>query len=231
MFNPVALHHMVYRDTRAKFGLPANLAIRARDRVAKAYKQRRNRLLRFDKLSLDLDARLFRVFEKPDGWHASIATVQKRIKPPLKIGEYQRKLLEGVKPTHAVLTYKNKRFFLHITVEREVPEPKGDNPAAVDAGMNNLLVASNGFKVRGKGILKRRQHFRALRSSLQAKGKPSAKRGLKRLGSKEGRWVARVNLERRAGSPSMGRPVNRPYAGLSVFGHDDHPASPSFREG
>jgi predicted transposase len=41
VFNPVALHHMVYRETRDKFKLPANLAIRARDRVAKAYKQRR----------------------------------------------------------------------------------------------------------------------------------------------------------------------------------------------
>jgi putative transposase len=47
VFNPVALHHMVYRETRGRFKLPANLAVRARDRVAKAYKQRRDRLLKF----------------------------------------------------------------------------------------------------------------------------------------------------------------------------------------
>ncbi len=114
-FHPVALHHMVYRDTRVKFGLPANLAIRARDRVAKAYKQRRNRLLRFSRLSLDLDARLFRVFKKPEGWYASITTAHERVKSLLKIGKYQRKLLEGVKPTH-VLTYRDGQFYLHITV-------------------------------------------------------------------------------------------------------------------
>jgi len=50
VFNPVALHHMVYRETREKFRLPANLAIRARDRVAKAYKQKRGNSLSLRKL-------------------------------------------------------------------------------------------------------------------------------------------------------------------------------------
>ena len=192
VFNPVALHHLVYRETRAKFGLPANLAIRARDRVAKAYKQRRNKLLRFDKSSLDLDARLFRLVHKPDGIHASISTVQKRIKPELALGKYQRKLLSGAKPTNAVLAYKRERSYIHITVDREAPEPKGDNPVGVDVGMNNLLVASNGFKVGGKPILKRREHFRQLRSSLQTKGTRSARRRLKRLGDRERRWTNTV---------------------------------------
>ncbi|MEM3039799.1 MAG: hypothetical protein QXO54_03230, partial [Candidatus Methanomethylicaceae archaeon] len=64
VFNPVALHHMVYRETREKFRLPANLAIRARDRVAKAYKQRRDKLLEFKSLSMDLDERIFRLIYK-----------------------------------------------------------------------------------------------------------------------------------------------------------------------
>ena len=190
VFNPVALHHMVYRETRNRFGLPANLAIRARDRVAKAYKLRRDKLLRFDALSLDLDARLFRLVRMPDGIHASISTVQKRVKPPLAIGRYQRKLLEGAEPTHAVLTYKRGRFFLHVTVEKEIGEPKGSNPVGVDVGMNNLLVASNGFKAEGKSMAKRQEHFRRLRSSLQAKGTKSAKRRMIQLGDRERRWAS-----------------------------------------
>jgi len=192
VFNPVALHHMVYRETRRRFNLPANLAIRARDRVAKAYKQRRDKLLKFDRLSMDLDERLFRLIYKPDGIYASISTVQKRVKPPLDIGEYQRKLLEDAKPTHAVLVYRDKAFFLHVTINKTVPEPKGSNPVGVDIGMNNLLVASNGFKVKGKAILRKRRHFRELRSSLQSKGTKSAKRRLKRLSGKERRWVNTV---------------------------------------
>ena len=176
VFNPVALHHIVYRETREKFKLPANLAIRARDRVAKAYKQRRDKLLVFKALSMDLDERLFRLIYKPDGIYASISTLQKRVKPPLDIGDYQRKLLEDAKPTHAVLVYRDKTFFLHITIEKQVPEPKGKNPVGVDVGMKNLLVASNGFKVKGGEIFAKRRRFRELRSSLQAKGTKGSKR-------------------------------------------------------
>lgn len=189
VFNPVALHHITYSEVRKKFNLPANLAIRVRDRVAKAYKQRKNKLLKFTKLSMDLDERLFRLIYKPEGIYASISTLQKRVKPTLDIGEYQRKLLEDAKPTHAVLVYRNKAFFLHVTINKTIPEPKGNSPVGVDIGMSNLLVASNGFKVKGKAILRKRRHFRELRASLQSKGTKSAKRRLKRLSGKERRWV------------------------------------------
>jgi len=189
VFNPVVLHHMVYRETRERFNLPANLAIRARDRVAKAYKQKRNKHLKFTKLSMDLDERLFRLIYKPDGIYASISTLQKRVKILLDIGNYQKKLLEDAKPTHAVLVYRNKAFFLHITISREVQDPKGNNPVGVDIGIKNLLVASNGFKVKGGKILAKRRHFKELRSSLQRKGTKSAKRRLKRLSGRERRYV------------------------------------------
>ncbi|MCQ5362145.1 MAG: transposase [Candidatus Methanomethylicia archaeon] len=192
VFNPVALHHMVYRETRDKFKLPANLAIRARDRVAKAYKQRRNKLLKFTKLSMDLDERLFRLIYRPDGIYASISTLQKRVKPPLDIGDYQRKLLEDARPTHAVLVYRNRAFFLHITVEKQIPEPEGSNPVGVDVGMRNLLVASNGFKAKGGEVLAKRHRFRELRSSLQRKGTKGSKRALKRLSGRERRYVNAV---------------------------------------
>jgi len=138
---------------------------------------------------MDLDRRLFRLVYKPNGIYASISTVQKRVKPPLDIGEYQRKLLEDVRPTHAVLVYRDKAFFLHITISREAPEPKGNNPIGVDIGMKNLLVASNGFKVNGGEILRRRRHFRELHSSLQRKGTASAKRKLKQLSGRERRYI------------------------------------------
>ncbi|MGQ9759987.1 MAG: RNA-guided endonuclease InsQ/TnpB family protein [Candidatus Methanomethylicaceae archaeon] len=108
------------------------------------------------------------------------------------MSEYQRRLLEDAKPTHAVLVYRDKNFFLHITINREVSEPKGSNAVGVDMGVNNLLVASNGFKAKGGDILRRRQHFRELRSSLQSKGTKGSKRALKRLSGKERRYVNSV---------------------------------------
>jgi len=90
-FNPVALHHLTYRDVREKFGLQANLAIRARDRVAKAYKALKERkqpikLLTFKAASLDLDERLFRLFWRDDELWASIAACDgKRVSAALKL--------------------------------------------------------------------------------------------------------------------------------------------------
>ena len=187
-FNPVALHHLTYKDVRAKFGLPANLAIRARDRVAKSYKVDRKKQHKFNKLSMDLDKRLFTL--RRNDWTVSISTINKRVKPKLDIGEYQRNLLQN--PTKdAKLVYRrdSKEFYIHITVLIRVPEPKGNNPVGVDIGINKILVASNGFEVNGKPVEARRQHFRKLRSSLQKKGTSSSKRKLKQLSGREHRWV------------------------------------------
>jgi len=186
-FNPVALHHFVYYETRERFKLPANLAIRARDRVAKSYKNERKKQHKFRQLSMDLDKRLFTLLRNGE-FKASISTIEGRVKPKLAIGDYQRELLRN--PVRdAKLVYRSKEFYLHTTVLIKTPEPKGNNPVGIDIGISKLLVASNGFKVNGKPIEKRRQHFRKLRSLLQKKDTSSAKRKLKQLSGREHRWV------------------------------------------
>jgi len=188
-FNPVALHHLTYYEVREKFNLTANLAIRARDRVAKTYKTNRKKQHKFKQLSIDLDKRLFTLLRNGE-FRVSIATIEGRVKPPLDIGDYQRELLKN-ETRDAKLIYRKKdnRFYIHITVKYEVPDPKGDNPVGVDVGINNLLVASNGFTVKGGEVKHRRRHFAKLRRSLQKKGTSSARRKLKQLSGRERRWV------------------------------------------
>ena len=188
-FNPVALHHLTYRKVREKFKLPANLAIEARDRVARSYKTDRSKLHEFKSPSMDLDNRLFSIKQKEDKFLVSIATIKRRIKCELDIGDYQRQYLENAKPTYATLHYRNKTFFLHIAIDKEIPEPKGNNPVGVDVGIKHLLVASNGFKVKGGSIVRQREHFRKLRQELQKKRTWSAYRKLKQLSGKEKRWI------------------------------------------
>jgi hypothetical protein len=48
-----------YYETRKRFNLPANLAIRARDRVSKSYEVDRKKEHKFKQLSMDLDKKLF----------------------------------------------------------------------------------------------------------------------------------------------------------------------------
>jgi predicted transposase len=66
-FNPVALHHLTYYDIRQRFNLLANYTVRARERVANAYKilkakKQSVKLLTFKAQSMDLDKGLFRLF-------------------------------------------------------------------------------------------------------------------------------------------------------------------------
>ena len=191
-FNPVALHHLVYYETRERFKLPANLAIRARDRVAKSYKTSRKKQHKFRQLSMDLDKRLFTLLRNGE-YKVSISTIYGRVKVKLAIGDYQQELLKNpVRDAKLVYRRDCREFYLHITVLMKIPEPSGSNPVGVDIGINKLLVASNGFSVNGKPIEHRRRHFRKLRSSLQSKGTSSAKRKLKRLAGRERRWVNTV---------------------------------------
>jgi putative transposase len=196
-FNPVALHHLTYQDIRERFNLHANLAIRARDRVAKAYKTLKAnkqplKLLTFKAASLDLDARLFRLFLKGNEIWVSIAACDgKRVKCPIKVGQRYLPILKAQKPTFATLKrHRDEELYLHITVS--IPDPKPSNPlqniVGVDLGEVDLLVASNGIKVSGVELIDRRKRFRARRSALQRKG-TRAKRARKRLGDKERRWA------------------------------------------
>ena len=193
VYNPVALHHLVYYETRERFKLPANLAIaiRAGDRVAESYRTNRKEQHRFRQLSMDLDKRLFTLLMNGK-FRASISTIEGGVKPKLAIGDYQRELLKNpVRDAKLVYRSDSREFYLHITALVKVPEPKGNNLVGVDIGTNKLLVASNGFSVNGKPE-HRRQHFRKLGSSLQQKGTFSAKRRLKQLSGREHRWVNRA---------------------------------------
>lgn len=189
-FNPVALHHITYRTVRERYKLLANLAVRARDRVAKSYKQNRHRQHNFRQFSMDLDRRLFTLFRNGD-FKVSISTLSGRVKPVLDIGEYQRELLNN--PIRdAKISFRNGDIYIHIAVSCDVPEPVGNNPVGVDIGEKNILVASNGFKRKGGEIKEKRRRYRKQRQTLQAKGTSSAKRKLKQLSGKEERWVNTV---------------------------------------
>ena len=196
-FNSVALHHLTYYDIRQRFNLLANYTARARERVAKAYKTAKAKkqplkLLTFKPQSLDLDARLFRLFLKDDAVWVSLATCDgKRIKCPVKVGQRYLPILRDSKPTSAVLKrHRDGELYLHIVVSVPVPEPS-DSPQSVvgvDLGEIDLIVASNGVKISGVESIERRKRFRARRSILQRKG-TRAKRARTRLGDKERRWA------------------------------------------
>src|SRR5436189_549249 len=62
IFNQIALHHLTYRDIRAQFGLPSQLAVRAIAKVADAYKVSKDALAEFRPLgAITYDRRVLRL--------------------------------------------------------------------------------------------------------------------------------------------------------------------------
>jgi putative transposase len=204
--NPYTLHRRMYYTLKERYGLTANYVVRCFARVIaaiKAAKSRGRRPKLFRPTSLDLDKDLFRLKEiqaypQSEFW-VSLSTVRGRRKIKLHIGNYQRSLLTGQKPTSATLSYhsRRKQYYLNVVLSKPMPAP---NPTGakgrivgVDMGIVNLATTSTGLRFSGKQAMHIRRYYAALRQSLQKKGTPSARRTLKRLSGREQRWMRNLN--------------------------------------
>jgi IS605 OrfB family transposase len=194
--NKIKLQHLCYYELKERYNLHANLVIRAIARVAETSKKKHkgNKPRKFKPTSMNLDARTFSFIEKRE--EVSISTIDGRLKLKLDIGNFQRGLLAGQKPTSVTLCYnkRTKEFYINIVVNREVPfPPKDGNIVGIDRGIYNLATTSNGLKFSGRQAMHIRKHYSKLRQSLQSKGTKGAKRLLKQLSGKEQRWMCELN--------------------------------------
>ena len=95
---------------------------------------------------------------------------------------------------------RNNKYYLHIPVTTQVEELQVSDIShvvGIDRGINFLAVSydSKGkstFFYGGK-VKHKRAHYKELRSELQRKKTPSARRRLKKIGSRENRWMNDVN--------------------------------------
>jgi IS605 OrfB family transposase len=193
--NKVKLQHLVYREIRERFGLSANLAVRAIARVAWAIKaaKRKGRVVKkFRSTSIDYDERIFAYRENEEA--VSLSTVNGRVHVPLVLGQYQRDALRGKKPTAAKVVLKDRELYIHIVVEDE-PGQRSNPICAigVDRGVYNIATTSTGTFHSGRKAMHVREKFASRRARLQSKGTRSAKRVLKRLSGREHRWMRDMN--------------------------------------
>ena len=75
-------------------------------------------------------------------------------------GEHQRQVLKGTKPTAAQLVKREGRFFLHVQISGEAPNPI--DPAdfiGVDLGIANIATDSDGKRHSGAGVDKNQAVF------------------------------------------------------------------------
>jgi IS605 OrfB family transposase len=100
----------------------------------------------------------------------------------------------------AKLVFKKQNYFLHVPMTKTLPEIDLNdihNVVGVDLGINFLAFSYNSEQMtaffKGRRIKDQRAHYKRIRTSLQQKQTPSARRRLKQIGPRENRWMTDVN--------------------------------------
>jgi IS605 OrfB family transposase len=187
----IGLQHRHYRALRERFGLSAQMAVRAISKVSEAYKRDLSRQCHFKPhgaVAYDQRIMSFKAMDR-----VSLLTLAGRIMVPFVAGAYHRSRLEGVRG-QADLVCRKGKLYLYVTVE--VPDAAPVEPEAwlgVDLGIRNLAVDSDGEQHSGAGVEAVRQRQQKLRTALQSVGTKSAKRHLKKLSGREARFRSDVN--------------------------------------
>lgn len=200
-FRLVPLHHLVYRDVRSRFGLPAQYAVRAIGGVVNSYKVDKGRQHVFRRngaVALDTP-RLYRVAHN----RASITTLSGRVSIQLGIGGHQRlQIANAVKLAEADLVCDRKgRWRLLVSAHFADPTPVETNEViGMDLGRTDIAVTSDGEAFSGKKVTEVRDRYARTRQMIQhnvSQGTRSSRRRgravLARLAGRERRFQAHTN--------------------------------------
>ena len=211
------LHDVVYRQVRSRFSLSSQMAqsvIRtvtasyrslrtSRKEHPERFRKKRDIVPKFRSPQLDLvrgrDYSLLWNREHTERVF-SINTLKGRIKAAFFAEAMDWAFAEGARMGTAKLVYKHGKFFLHIPVTVEIPDPPElsdiTSVVGIDRGIRFLAVSYDGNKTSfasGAAVKQKRAHYRKLRQSLQKKQTSSARRRLCAIGQRENRWMNDVN--------------------------------------
>ena len=200
--NKVKVQHACYQDIRQKFGLSANLVIRAIARVCAALKVPAKMHSTFEPTSVDYDARIFS-FREWD-WTFSLTLLHRRARLDTAMSVFQQGRLTGQTPTSATLVKRRDgTFFLHVQVKAPPPTKRETvDVLGVDLGRTAIAHTSDDQDWSGETLTALRDRYSRQRAALQrkaSKGTRSTRRRcrqfLARLSGREARFQRQTNHE------------------------------------
>ncbi len=191
--NKVLVQHACYQDIRQQCGLSANLAIRAIARVCAALKVPAKMHSVFAPTSADYDARIFSLREWD--WTFSMTLLHHRAHLATKLGDYQKRQLQGRLPRSATLVKRRDgTFFVHVVLTDTVSEPEEPHGMiGMDLGIKNLATTDDGEHFSGDAVEAVRKRYGRMRRTCQQAGTKSAKRKLQKIRMRESRMRAHEN--------------------------------------
>ena len=211
------LHDAVYRQVRSRFSLLSQMAqsvIRtvtasyrtlrtSRKEHPERFRKKRDIVPKFRSPQLDLvRGRDYSILWNREHTERvfSINTLKGRIKAAFFAEAMDWAFAEGARMGTAKLVYKHGKFYLHIPVTVEIPDPPELSDitfvVGIDRGIRFLAVSYDGNKTSfasGAAVKQKRAHYRKLRQSLQKKQTSSARKRLRAIGQRENRWMNDVN--------------------------------------
>jgi len=188
--NKRKLHNATYKQLRKTYPkMPSALLQTVRDVASENLKSTKmkikpnpkNKFIRFDK----------RTFSFKSGI-VSVSTINGRKKFEVKMPQYFKKYLDW-KCNSAVLVLKINQLWLNMIFKKDFVPIQPKTVLGLDRGISNIVVTSDNEFYSSKHLRNVKGRYQYLKSVLQAKGTPSAKRKLKRLSGKEKRFVRDVN--------------------------------------
>ncbi len=190
------LHHLTYRMVRERFGLSAQMAVRVIGKVGGAYVRDPSRQPTFRRRgAVPYDPRILS-WKGERMERVSLLALDGRHEFRVRWSEYGRQSVARGKLRGEVdLVYRDGAFYLALVVEsHDAPhyEPRG-GVLGVDLGVVNLATDSDGITYKADGVDRVRTRVDRLRAHLQRAETKSARRHLKALGQREGRFRRQTN--------------------------------------
>lgn len=191
--NKFALQKLAYAELRAKFGLPADMAIRCISQVCEAYKRDKSIRPKFRKhAAVPFSMGKNIGFRGPD--RVSISTLEGRVVVPFIMGKYQAERFGWSKGQCDLVLRKDGKWFLLVTVD----VPDGTTVPAtdflgVDLGIAKIATDSDGGSHSGEAVQTVRRKHNLQRKRLGKRNTKGANKKAKRIAGKEARFRRHEN--------------------------------------
>lgn len=192
-FSQPNIHKLCYHELRERFGLSAQMAVRAIGKTVECFRRDKTVCPVFRSHgAVTYDERIisFKGLDRVSLW-----TMAGRMLLALVYGEYQGERFDRIKG-QCDLVCRSGKFYLYATVD--VPEkPPLDikDWLGIDLGLANIATDSEGEQHSGAKIDCNRKRRATGRKQYQRKGTKGAKKRLKSMAGKQARFQRHVNHE------------------------------------
>jgi IS605 OrfB family transposase len=193
VFSQPSIHKLCYVSIRKKYGLTAQLAVRAIGKAVECFKRDKRKCPVFKPRSAVVYDE--RIMSFKGLMHVSLASLDGRLAIPMVIANYQSsKLQAAIKAGQADLIYINKTFYLLVSLKFEdIPVAEAEKIIGIDLGVAKIAVDSEGNVYSGDDVEAKRIWIQNRRNVLQSVGTKSAKRRLKKISKNESNYRRTAN--------------------------------------